>query len=530
MIPKKKLSKYIFLILIVGLIFFLNLKPPLDPDLGWHLRSGQDLIQTKIIPYLDPYSHTMPDWERVSHEWLTNGIIYFIYNKWGLFVLSVIFALITTIAFFLISRLTEARMEYCLLAVLLGSLGSLPITGIRAQMITLLGLAILLFVLFRFRRNQNKKTIYFLPLLFFIWVNLHGGFSIGLFVLGLFLFLEGIKIIYFWLRKKYQFKKQFAELEFSKDRLRSIKNELARIVNFFKRKISGNELAKESLTFQSWLKLVYVSLFSFAITFINPYGFKVYSLVIGVIRDEYGRARIGEWQPFRVRSPIGWEFLMYLLLLAILALVYFKKIDLTLLGLGVVSIFLAFSSWRNIPIPIIMTIPLWVYIVKNAADPALFKLLKQKFVLLLLLIAVFLIGYQQTSLTLTASHQPELLAKIGKYPKGAVEYIKANPEKFQGNMFNEYNWGGYLIWQLPEHKVFIDGRMPHLKIGDRHIFKDFNDLQELRNPGKIIEKYNIDWVLIYNNRLLGSYLPSEGFKKVYEDDLSIIFKKNSPFF
>jgi len=520
MFLKENLTKYIFLFLIIGLVFFLNLKPPLDPDLGWHLRSGQDLIQQKKIPRLDPYSYTMPDWERESHEWLANGVIYLIYAKWGLFVLSIIFALITTLAFFLISRLTKAKIEYSLLAVLLASLGSLPITGIRVQMITLLGLAILLFILFRFRQDQNKKTIYFLPLLFFIWVNLHGGFSLGLFVLGLFLFFEGIKITFFWLRTKYQSKKTIPKIK-----LGFLQNKLTLIINFFKRKLSDNELIKESLTFQSWLKLAYISFFSFLLTFINPYGYKVYSLIITIIRDNYGRARIGEWQPFSASSPIGWEFLMYLALLAILVIIYFKKIDLTLLGLGTVFAFLAFSSWRNMPVLIIMTIPLWVYIVKNATDPVLPALLKKKFVLFLLLLAVAIIGYQQTSTAWAISQNPDLLAKAGGYPKGAIDYIKANPKKFQGNMYNEYNWGGYLIWQLPEHKVFIDGRMPHLKIGDRHIFKDFNDLQELRDPKRIIEKYNINWMLIYNNHLLASYLPSEGFKKVYEDELSVIFKK-----
>lgn len=525
MLVKENLTKYIFIILIIGLIFFLNLKPPLDPDLGWHLRSGQDLIQQKTIPRFDLYSYTMPDWERESHEWLTNGVIYLIYAKWGLFVLSIIFALITTVAFFLISRLTKAKIEYSLLAVLLASLGSLPITGIRVQMLTLLGLATLLFILFRFRQDQTKKTIYLLPLLFFVWVNLHGGFSLGIFVLGLFLFFEGIKILFFWFRKKYQLKKQLLESQFFTNKRKLIKNKLTGIINFLKRKLSDNELIKESLTPQSWLKLAYISFFSFAATFINPYGYKVYSLIITVIQDKYGRARIGEWQPFSARSPTGWEFLMYLLLLTILILIYFKKIDLTLLGLGIVFTFLAFSSWRNMPVLIIMTIPLWVYIVKNATDPVLPKLLKKKFVLSLFSVAVLIIGYQQISTAWAISYNPDLLAKTGGYPKGAVEYIKANPEKFQGNMYNEYNWGGYLIWQLPEHKVFIDGRMPHLKIGDRHIFKDFNDLQELRNPREIIEKYHIDWALIYNNRLLGSYLPSEGFKKVYEDDLSAIFKK-----
>jgi len=376
MIKKENAPRYAFLILIIGLIFFLNLKPALDPDLGWHLGAGQDLIQTKTLPRFDTYSYTMPDWERVSHEWFLSTIMYFIYEKAGLFVLSIVFALITIATFLLISRLIKVRIEYSLLAVLLGSLGSLSITGIRAQMITLLGLALLLFILFRFRQNQDKKTIYFLPLLFFIWVNLHAGFTVGLFVLGLFLFFEGIKIIYpkanNFITRICQGVKKKIPLKNLSQKLGFLKNKLTRVTNFLKAKLSNNELLKESLTPQSWLKLVYVSLFSFAVTFINPYGYKVYSLVIGVMLDKYGRARIGEWQSFNIRSATGWEFVLYLVLLAILVFFYFKKIDLTLLGSGIILVFLAFSSWRNMPLLIIVTIPLWVYIVKNAAGPVLF--------------------------------------------------------------------------------------------------------------------------------------------------------------
>ncbi len=43
------------------------------------------------------------------------------------------------------------------------------------------------------------------------------------------------------------------------------------------------------------------------------------------------------------------------------------------------------------------------------------------------------------------------------YPEGAVSFIKDND--IEGPMFNEFRWGGFLIWRLyPEQKVFIDGR------------------------------------------------------------------------
>lgn len=540
----KKVAKYAFLILISALIFFLNFKPALDPDLGWHLRAGQDLLFTKIIPHFDSYSYTMSDWDREGHDWLVNGTLYFITAKYGLFTLSVAFALITSLSFFLISRLIKTKIEYSLVVVLLASLGSLPITGVRVQMISLFCLALLLFILFRFRSQQNKKGIYpvrgklfhgwcnyafnkavsngiyFLPLLFFAWANLHGGFSIGLFVLGLFLFFEGVKIT----SLKLLHVLKFFHLKRNSD-IRWL-NKIKKLTGFLKKKlISNNQLAKESLSGYSWWKLVYVSLFSFAATFINPYGYRLYSLIITVGRDSYGRARIGEWQPFNFRSPTAWEFTLYLILLIILVLLYLKKLDLTLIGSSLVLSYLAFSSWRNMPIVIIMTVPLWVYIVKNVADPTLLKLLNHQLILLLLLGAAAIIGYQSISATRDVSYDEDLFAKAGKYPRAAVQYIKAHPQDFQGNMYNEYNWGGYLIWQLPEHKVFIDGRMPHLRIGDRHIFKDFNDLQALINPKEIIAKYNIDWFFLYRGRLVSFYLPNEGFREVYQDDLAVILKK-----
>ncbi|RME56323.1 hypothetical protein D6779_10780, partial [Candidatus Parcubacteria bacterium] len=43
-----------------------------------------------------------------------------------------------------------------------------------------------------------------------------------------------------------------------------------------------------------------------------------------------------------------------------------------------------------------------------------------------------------------------------QFPADAVAWIKENHP--QGNLFNEYNWGGYLIWALPEYPVAVDGR------------------------------------------------------------------------
>jgi hypothetical protein len=78
-------------------------------------------------------------------------------------------------------------------------------------------------------------------------------------------------------------------------------------------------------------------------------------------------------------------------------------------------------------------------------------------------------------------------------PNQIIQHLKTNP--CQGNLFRHYNLGGYLIWQLPETKVYVDGRM-----GTTWTRPADTDLGE---PG---ENYFNTWDLIYNGEKIdGSY-------------------------
>jgi hypothetical protein len=113
----------------------------------------------------------------------------------------------------------------------------------------------------------------------------------------------------------------------------------------------------------------------------------------------------------------------------------------------------------------------------------------------------------------------EMVAK--DYPVGAVEYLRQNPQPT--GMFNEYGWGGYLIWQLPEQRVFIDGR------GDIYeysgVFKDYIDIASLsRNTFQLLGKYGVRSCLVQTKGPLATLLSaSSDWKQVYSDDLSAIF-------
>jgi hypothetical protein len=120
-----------------------------------------------------------------------------------------------------------------------------------------------------------------------------------------------------------------------------------------------------------------------------------------------------------------------------------------------------------------------------------------------------------------------------EYPYNALVYIKKNP--MAGNMWNIYRWGGYLVWQLPQYKTFIDGRMATWSKNGNSFMNEY--VQISQNPEKnsalinsYLSEYNIRWVLDKPNSIFVKYLlensaQNSQWKTVYEDDIAVIIQK-----
>ncbi|PJA10525.1 hypothetical protein COX68_00270, partial [Candidatus Falkowbacteria bacterium CG_4_10_14_0_2_um_filter_41_15] len=68
------------------LIFALLLKHSyayLDPDFGWHLKTGQEIITTGQVPSINYVNYTLLGESWVDHEWLANAAVYWIFTNWG---------------------------------------------------------------------------------------------------------------------------------------------------------------------------------------------------------------------------------------------------------------------------------------------------------------------------------------------------------------------------------------------------------------------------------------------------------------
>jgi tetratricopeptide (TPR) repeat protein len=124
-----------------------------------------------------------------------------------------------------------------------------------------------------------------------------------------------------------------------------------------------------------------------------------------------------------------------------------------------------------------------------------------------------------------------------RYPSGAVAFIQNN--KPIGNMFNPYNWGGYLVWHLfPDYKVFIYGRTLN-ETAFLHCKQIFTAEQGLQPAAplweRLLDVYGVNFIVtsavssagtIY--KLIDNLYASDQWKLVLADGKSMIFLRNIP--
>src|SRR5678815_5034165 len=146
-------------IVLFSMIFVLAVRQSvsIDPDVWWHLKAGQQIIDTRSVPHTDDYSFTKLGSEWVAHEWLSEVIMEGIYRVSGLVGLVTIFSLIIVTALWLTYHRCEGKPYAAGIAILLAAAASSPLFGIRPQMLTLLLASIYILLLERFNPNEQSR-------------------------------------------------------------------------------------------------------------------------------------------------------------------------------------------------------------------------------------------------------------------------------------------------------------------------------------------------------------------------------------
>ena len=384
-----------------------------DPDIWWHLRTGQWIVAHGHVPIEDPFSIFGAGKPWIAYSWLFEVLVYGLHGYFGLTGLvafTVTMSLIVALTIHLLLR--RARLpfvaEVLLLAVIFASLK--PLLSPRPWLFSILFTAIELILIFSLRRSWKLPSALLLPMLFVLWANLHIQFVYGLAILA-FLTVESI-------------------------------------VNRFASSGLPHSDSHALTVTHSFLLLGSC----LVATLVNPYHYGVYLAIIEYVTQSGAFQNISELHPMFFRSLADWLVLSLTLTGAFL-LGWQRRWNIFYLALFVMASFLAFRARRDVWFMALVVAAIVSEFTSTEKYRDFFVFTRERVVAVLLSFFVCLYGLSQIR-----GVSENSLAKVVElhFPAQAVKFIKSS--QLAGPLYNSLDWGGYLIWSLPELPVAVDGR------------------------------------------------------------------------
>jgi hypothetical protein len=109
-----------------------------------------------------------------------------------------------------------------------------------------------------------------------------------------------------------------------------------------------------------------------------------------------------------------------------------------------------------------------------------------------------------------------------KYPSAALAFMQQR--HIGGRIFNNYGWGGYMEWNAPQLKPFIDGRADIFIYNQS--FDDHLHATMIQKSFEILDKYRIDYALLEPDQPLSYLLQhSPAWKPIYSDKVAVLFER-----
>jgi hypothetical protein len=460
-----------------------------DPDIFWHLVTGQWMVDHHQIVSHDLFTFTVAGKQWVDPEYTTEVIAYLIFKLGGLTLVSVAFGAVTFVGFLLIwrrVRLENANPVIAAIVIGVAGLAGAAVWGPRPQMITFALTGLELLWLDRYLRGKSR-AIYWLPLVMIAWANLHGGFLFGLVPVGVAAFVEAVH----WVRR-----------------------------------VDGDEHKRRTRN----LLLVFVACVVAA--FVNPNGIHLYSYVIQPQFSAVQQNFIAEWQSpnFHVLEQRGFEAMLLLVPVAFVL----RRPSLWEVCLTVAVSYLALSAVRHAALFIAAETPLLIWSfsagwerMAPAARVRAWVVPRSRDLLAgaaaILVIAALGTGYFVHS---TLSNQAR--ATAANFPVGASDWLAAHPT-VGTRMFDQYGWGGYLISRFypdPNRRVFSFGEATLL---GTKVMQQVIDV-ETGNADwqQIFAEWGIDYVIdVPGAPAVLALEVDPQWTKVYDDGLAVIMVKNT---
>jgi hypothetical protein len=453
-------------------------QPVSDPDFFWHLRVGQ-FIMAHGIPHQDLFTFTVPDHAFVTHEWLSEVLMAALAGAGGLAAVSLYFGLITWLGFLgLLASMRKVSFVIAGMALFLGVAAANPIFGPRTQMETFALVIGLVLVLRRYEDTGDRRWLYPVPAAFILWVNLHAGFTIGL------VFLAAAVA----------------------GRLAS--RALARAQG----RPPGPAAAPIAVTL----------LLSAAAVLVNPNTYRIYVYAAETQFSSAQQRLIVEWFSPDFHDLHLLPFQLMLLVIAGLLALSARRPSATdgLLLLG--GTVLALHSVRHIALFVAIGTPVlaelaeglweaWRQHLPRLHEPRATPLVGAVNGLVLLLVGALMLAYTVPAAG-SGFRSPHI---TGDYPVAAVDYLE--PDLPPGHMFNQYGWGGYLVYRLwPRQRVYVYGDAAVM--GDAFL-NEWNSVETIHPDfRRTLDRRAVTWVIDSpNTPLLVALAQTPEWVKVFAD-------------
>jgi hypothetical protein len=473
-----------------------------DGDTGWHLRTGEWILANHRVPSQDIFSYTKAGQPWFAWEWLWDVAFAWLHARGGMAAVVLASILIVCLTSVLLFRLVRRQCGNALLAisVMFFVTGGSAIHWLaRPHLFTLLFTVIFYSMLERVKEG-NTRLLWWLPALTLIWTNLHGGFFVGLILIGAYAGGELMRALF----------------EATPE--------------------ARNQALKTSIPYLATAAGCAI------VTLVNPYFYHLHAHIFEYLTDKYQYKNIVEFQSFNFHHPVT-VFFEPLLLLALPAAVWSlvrRQYVYTLLIAGWAH--LALVAVRNTPIfMIVASVPVAMMLQQLAEDlPAtnLAAWLRRSAANLQRFAADFAETDAITRFHITSAAAACLLAALfyapnapakcraeydqTRYPAKAVEMLRK--AGISETIFTDDAWGGYLIYRLyPTNKVFIDGRSDFY---GSNFNEKYLDVMNVRYDWeKNLDRYHVNAILLPpDTSLAGTLKESRRWRPIYDDGVAIVFR------
>jgi hypothetical protein len=498
----------------------LSNRPLADPDIGWHIRTGERILATHALPRTDPFSSTMQGQPWFAWEWLYDLLLGSLHRACGLNGVVWLCAVLVAATFTLLLSQLLRRGSGLLLAIVLMLLAEAAATihlYARPHIVSWL-LSLLWFVaLEKWERSEHATVPRWLPWFFpasmLLWVNLHGGWLFGLALLGIYT-----------------------------------------LAAFVERPRNTSAAHRARAMAAAWAA-------SALATLANPHGWRLHAHIYRYLGDRYLMSHIEE---FRSPDFHGWAERCFAVIL-VLTLIAFAnhrtKLRLSHLMVALLALHAGFYSSRNLPVSSMLLVlivgpMLWKNFAALADQPGAWPWLRNvaarissfsarmgaqelelrghlwPVVSVVFALAICLQGGWLGSRQLIhAQFDPK------KLPVAAVDFLQresvgeqpiivTNALPNNAPIFSTDAWGGYLIYRMyPARKVVLDDR--HDLYGSGRIRQYM--LLTQGEPGwqSVLDQWQIRAALLPTDSTLANLLRElpQDWQIVYEDKVAVVFEK-----